>query len=81
MLLSGITSEHQAAHIHEAQDTYTPSEEEASQRPIIKLVDTLIGDGITSRAKSAPNTIYVALSRTYRHLAGCVQRRLTREGV
>jgi type II secretory ATPase GspE/PulE/Tfp pilus assembly ATPase PilB-like protein/CheY-like chemotaxis protein len=49
-LLSGITSEHQAAHIHEAQDTYTPSEEEASQRPIIKLVDTLIGDGITSRA-------------------------------
>ena len=49
-LLAGVTSEHLAAHIHEEQDTYTPSAEEASQRPIIKLVDTLIGDGITSRA-------------------------------
>jgi type II secretory ATPase GspE/PulE/Tfp pilus assembly ATPase PilB-like protein/CheY-like chemotaxis protein len=49
-LLAGVTSEHQAAQIVEEQDSYTPSAEEASQRPIIKLVDTLIGDGITSRA-------------------------------
>jgi type II secretory ATPase GspE/PulE/Tfp pilus assembly ATPase PilB-like protein/CheY-like chemotaxis protein len=49
-LLAGVTSEHQAAQILEDQDAYTPSAEEASQRPIIKLVDTLIGDGITSRA-------------------------------
>src|ERR1041385_4585343 len=48
-LLSGITADHAAVQIEEEQEHLTTAEE-ASQRPIIKLVDTLIGDGITSRA-------------------------------
>ena len=49
-LVAGVTSEHMASALAEEQDQYTPSAEAASQRPIIKLVDTMIGDGITSRA-------------------------------
>jgi type II secretory ATPase GspE/PulE/Tfp pilus assembly ATPase PilB-like protein/CheY-like chemotaxis protein len=49
-LLSGITAEHDVAHIAETTEDYTSSAEEAQARPIIKLVDTLIADGITSRA-------------------------------
>ncbi|HEV8357880.1 MAG TPA: GspE/PulE family protein [Gemmatimonadales bacterium] len=49
-LVAGVTSEHMASALVEDQDQYTPSAEAASQRPIIKLVDTMIGDGITSRA-------------------------------
>src|ERR1043165_6156196 len=48
-LLSGITAEHTAVQMEE-EEHYAVTAEEASQRPIIKLVDTLIGDGIMSRA-------------------------------
>ncbi len=49
-LLSGISDDAEVTQIKEEQDEYSASAEEAQQRPIIKLVDTLIADGITSRA-------------------------------
>jgi len=51
-------------------------------RQLIRLryVDELSALDVAERLNRSPNTIYVALSRTYRHLAGCVQRRLAREG-
>src|SRR5687767_15080614 len=48
-LLSGITEQHEVSQLTDPEDVST-SAEEAQARPIIKLVDTLIADGITSRA-------------------------------
>jgi type II secretory ATPase GspE/PulE/Tfp pilus assembly ATPase PilB-like protein/CheY-like chemotaxis protein len=48
-LLSGI-SEHDIHQIADEPEDYSVSADEAQARPIIKLVDTLIADGITSRA-------------------------------
>jgi RNA polymerase sigma-70 factor (ECF subfamily) len=47
----------------------------------MRYVEQLSAQDVADRLNRSPNTIYVALSRTYRHLAGCVQRRITREGV
>jgi type II secretory ATPase GspE/PulE/Tfp pilus assembly ATPase PilB-like protein/CheY-like chemotaxis protein len=49
-LLSGITGAHEVTQIADEADDFNTSAEEAQARPIIKLVDTLIADGITSRA-------------------------------
>ncbi|NOT10042.1 MAG: type II/IV secretion system protein [Gemmatimonadales bacterium] len=49
-LLSGISEDAQVTQLSDEPDEYNASAEEAQQRPIIKLVDTLIADGITSRA-------------------------------
>jgi type II secretory ATPase GspE/PulE/Tfp pilus assembly ATPase PilB-like protein/CheY-like chemotaxis protein len=49
-LLSGITEQHEVTQLTDEPDDYSSSAEEAQARPIIKLVDTLIADGITSRA-------------------------------
>ena len=49
-LLSGITEQHEVSHLTEPSEEVSSSAEEAQARPIIKLVDTLIADGITSRA-------------------------------
>ena len=49
-LLSGMSDNSEVTQISEEADEYSASAEEAQQRPIIKLVDTLIADGITSRA-------------------------------
>ena len=50
-LLSGITAEAEVTQLaSEDSDDYSRSAEEAAQRPIIKLVDTLLADGITCRA-------------------------------
>jgi type II secretory ATPase GspE/PulE/Tfp pilus assembly ATPase PilB-like protein/CheY-like chemotaxis protein len=49
-LLSGITDQHEVTQLADEADEYGSSAEEAQARPIIKLVDTLIADGITSRA-------------------------------
>jgi len=49
-LLSGITGQHDVTQLADEPDDYSSSAEEAQARPIIKLVDTLIADGITSRA-------------------------------
>ena len=46
----------------------------------MRYVDDLSGQEVAERLNRSPNTVYVALSRTYRHLAGCVERRLAREG-
>jgi type II secretory ATPase GspE/PulE/Tfp pilus assembly ATPase PilB-like protein/CheY-like chemotaxis protein len=49
-LLAGISGDSEVTQIADEADEYSASAEEAQQRPIIKLVDTLIADGITSRA-------------------------------
>jgi type II secretory ATPase GspE/PulE/Tfp pilus assembly ATPase PilB-like protein/CheY-like chemotaxis protein len=49
-LLSGITEEIDVTQLSDEPDEYKASAEEAQARPIIKLVDTLIADGITCRA-------------------------------
>jgi type II secretory ATPase GspE/PulE/Tfp pilus assembly ATPase PilB-like protein/CheY-like chemotaxis protein len=49
-LLSGITEQHDVTQLVDTPEDYSRSAEEAQARPIIKLVDTLIADGITSRA-------------------------------
>ena len=46
----------------------------------MRYVDDLSAQDVAERLNRSPNTIYVALSRTYRHLADCVERRLAREG-
>jgi RNA polymerase sigma-70 factor len=46
----------------------------------LRYVDDLSAQDVAERLNRSPNTIYVALSRTYRHLADCVERRLAREG-
>jgi RNA polymerase sigma-70 factor, ECF subfamily len=52
----------------------------AQQLIRMRYVDELSALDVADRLNRSPNTIYVALSRTYRHLAGCVERRLAREG-
>jgi type II secretory ATPase GspE/PulE/Tfp pilus assembly ATPase PilB-like protein/CheY-like chemotaxis protein len=49
-LLSGITEEIDVTQLSDEPEEYKASAEEAQARPIIKLVDTLIADGITCRA-------------------------------
>jgi RNA polymerase sigma-70 factor (ECF subfamily) len=51
-------------------------------RQLIRLryAEGLSGQDVAERLNRSPNTVYVALSRTYRHLADCVERRLAREG-
>jgi type II secretory ATPase GspE/PulE/Tfp pilus assembly ATPase PilB-like protein/CheY-like chemotaxis protein len=50
-LLSGIAEEAEVTQLgDETLDDVAATAEEAAQRPIVKLVDTLIADGITSRA-------------------------------
>jgi type II secretory ATPase GspE/PulE/Tfp pilus assembly ATPase PilB-like protein/CheY-like chemotaxis protein len=49
-LVSGITQAHEITQLSDEPDEYRASAEEAQARPIIKLVDTLIADGITCRA-------------------------------
>jgi len=49
-LLDGIAEDVEVTQIVDEPDEYRASAEEAQARPIIKLVDTLIADGITSRA-------------------------------
>jgi type II secretory ATPase GspE/PulE/Tfp pilus assembly ATPase PilB-like protein/CheY-like chemotaxis protein len=48
-LLEGISGDFEVKEISEEEDQVA-SAEEASQRPIIKLVDMLLADGVTSRA-------------------------------
>jgi len=52
----------------------------AQQLIHMRYVEELSALVVAERLNRSPNTIYVALSRTYRYLAGCVQRRLAREG-
>ena len=52
----------------------------AQQLIRMRYVDELSALEVAERLNRSPNTIYVALSRTYRYLAGCVERRLAREG-
>ncbi|MGE0552861.1 MAG: ATPase, T2SS/T4P/T4SS family [Gemmatimonadales bacterium] len=49
-LLGGITDEAEVTQLSEEPDDLAVSAAEAEARPIIKLVDTLLADGITSRA-------------------------------
>ncbi len=49
-LLDGLAEDAEVTQIVDEPDEYRASAEEAQARPIIKLVDTLIADGITSRA-------------------------------
>ena len=49
-LLDGIAEDTEVTQIVDEPDEYRASAEEAQARPIIKLVDTLIADGIISRA-------------------------------
>ncbi|HEX7023985.1 MAG TPA: type II/IV secretion system protein [Gemmatimonadales bacterium] len=49
-LLSGLTEQTELTQLSEEPEEYGATAEEAQARPIIKLVDTLIADGITSRA-------------------------------
>jgi RNA polymerase sigma-70 factor (ECF subfamily) len=46
----------------------------------MRYVQELSGQDVAERLNRSPNTVYVALSRTYRVLADCVERRLAREG-
>jgi RNA polymerase sigma factor (sigma-70 family) len=52
----------------------------AQQLIHMRYVEELSALDVAERLNRSPNTIYVALSRTYRHLAECVERRLAREG-
>lgn len=49
-LLDGITEELEVTQLPDQPEEIAASAEEARARPIIKLVDTLLADGITSRA-------------------------------
>ena len=49
-LLGGMTEENEVTQLGDESDDLAASAEEAAARPIIKLVDTLLADGITSRA-------------------------------
>jgi type II secretory ATPase GspE/PulE/Tfp pilus assembly ATPase PilB-like protein/CheY-like chemotaxis protein len=48
-LLEGMSGDFEVAQIREDEEN-AASEEQASQRPILRLVDTMIADGITNRA-------------------------------
>ncbi|HYF40195.1 MAG TPA: type II/IV secretion system protein, partial [Gemmatimonadales bacterium] len=49
-LLEGMGSDFEVEQIKEEEEANAASEEQASQRPILRLVDTMIADGITNRA-------------------------------
>ncbi len=49
-LLEGIGSEFDVRELQEDDEDAAASAEEASQRPIIRLVDVMLADGVTSRA-------------------------------
>jgi type II secretory ATPase GspE/PulE/Tfp pilus assembly ATPase PilB-like protein/CheY-like chemotaxis protein len=49
-LLEGIGSELDVRELQEEDEDAAASAEEASQRPIIRLVDVMLADGVTSRA-------------------------------
>jgi type II secretory ATPase GspE/PulE/Tfp pilus assembly ATPase PilB-like protein/CheY-like chemotaxis protein len=49
-LLGGMADEAEVTQLRDEADDLGASAEEAAARPIIKLVDTLLADGITSRA-------------------------------
>jgi type II secretory ATPase GspE/PulE/Tfp pilus assembly ATPase PilB-like protein/CheY-like chemotaxis protein len=49
-LLEGMGSDFHVSEIVEQEDDTAVSAEEASQRPIIRLVDMMLADGVTSRA-------------------------------
>jgi RNA polymerase sigma-70 factor (ECF subfamily) len=51
-------------------------------RQLIRLryVEDLSAKKVAEQLNRSPNTVYVALSRTYRLLAGCVQHKLARQG-
>ena len=49
-LLEGIGNELDVRELQEDDDEAAASAEEASQRPIIRLVDVMLADGVTSRA-------------------------------
>ena len=49
-LLAGIGDDLEVKELTEDDDDFTVSAEEASQRPIIRLVDMMLADGVVSRA-------------------------------
>jgi type II secretory ATPase GspE/PulE/Tfp pilus assembly ATPase PilB-like protein/CheY-like chemotaxis protein len=49
-LLAGIGDDMEVKELTEEDEDFTPSAEEASQRPIIRLVDMMLADGVMSRA-------------------------------
>ena len=49
-LLAGIGDDLEVRELTEEDDDFTVSAEEASQRPIIRLVDMMLADGVASRA-------------------------------
>lgn len=46
----------------------------------LRYVDNLRGPEVAEKLARPLNTVYVALSRTYRFLSGCIRRRLECEG-
>ncbi len=49
-LLDGIKEEHEVTQLRDEPDDFASGADQARARPIVKLVDTLLADGITSRA-------------------------------
>ncbi len=49
-LLDGIKEEHEVTQLRDVPDDVGSGADQARARPIVKLVDTLLADGITSRA-------------------------------
>jgi type II secretory ATPase GspE/PulE/Tfp pilus assembly ATPase PilB-like protein/CheY-like chemotaxis protein len=49
-LLEGMGGDFEVEQLKEEEEANAASEEQASQRPILRLVDTMIADGITNRA-------------------------------
>jgi type II secretory ATPase GspE/PulE/Tfp pilus assembly ATPase PilB-like protein/ActR/RegA family two-component response regulator len=49
-LLEGIGGDFEVKNIEDVEEEAAASAEEASQRPIIRLVDVMLADGVTSRA-------------------------------
>jgi type II secretory ATPase GspE/PulE/Tfp pilus assembly ATPase PilB-like protein/ActR/RegA family two-component response regulator len=49
-LLEGISGDFEVKNLEEVEEEAAASAEEASQRPIIRLVDVMLADGVTSRA-------------------------------
>ena len=49
-LLEGIGGDFEVKELQEVEEETAASAEEASQRPIIRLVDVMLADGVTSRA-------------------------------
>ena len=49
-LLEGIGGDFEVKELQDEEDDTAASAEEASQRPIIRLVDVMLADGVTSRA-------------------------------